>query len=106
MTLYRFDKDSANPPTSNCASTGGCITAWPPVPATTSVGGISAGLVGSITRTDGTKQLTIAGWPMYYFAKDTAAGQTSGQGVFSVWWVIAPDGSEIKTAAPSASSTH
>jgi predicted lipoprotein with Yx(FWY)xxD motif len=102
-TLYRYDKDSNNPPTSNCS--GGCLAAWPPVPATTTVTGISSSLIGSITGTDGSKQLTVAGWPVYYFAQDTAAGQFNGQGVGGTWWVVSPTGTEIKTSATAAATS-
>ena len=102
-TIYRYDKDSNNPPTSNCS--GGCAQAWPPVPATTNVTGVDSSLVGSITGSNGAKQLTIAGWPMYYYASDTAAGQTTGQGVGGVWWVVGANGAEIKASAGGASAS-
>lgn len=101
-TVYRYDQDSNNPPTSNCS--GGCATAWPPVPATTNVTGVDSSLVGSITRSDGTKQLTIAGWPVYYYAGDRSAGQVNGQGSGGVWWAVAPSGSEVKSSGASSSS--
>ncbi|MGW6908665.1 SCO0930 family lipoprotein [Streptomyces sp. NPDC054940] len=92
FTLYRFDKDTAEPPKSNCD--GDCAKAWPIVPAdgAGAATGIDAGLLGSVTRSDGTKQLTVAGWPMYRFAKDTAPRQAKGQGVGGVWFAAAPDG--------------
>jgi predicted lipoprotein with Yx(FWY)xxD motif len=102
-TIYRYDKDSNTPPTSNC--TGGCLAAWPPVPATTTVTGIASSLIGSITGSDGSKQLTIGGWPVYYFAQDSAPGQVSGQGVGGIWWVLAPNGSEVKAAAGGSGGT-
>jgi predicted lipoprotein with Yx(FWY)xxD motif len=63
LTLYRFDKDTAEPPKSNCD--GDCATAWPPVPAddATAGAGIDKSLLGEVTRTDGTKQLTSAAGP-------------------------------------------
>lgn len=92
FTLYRFDKDTAKPPKSNCD--GDCAKAWPVVPAdgAGAATGIDAGLLGSVTRSDGSKQLTVAGWPMYRFAKDTAPRQAKGQGVGGVWFAAAPDG--------------
>jgi predicted lipoprotein with Yx(FWY)xxD motif len=101
-TIYRYDKDTNNPPTSNCGA--GCDTAWPPVPATTNVTGVASSLVGSVTRSDGTKQLTIGGWPVYYYAGDSSAGQVNGQGSGGVWWVVAPSGSEVKTSGATSSS--
>ncbi|WP_328535549.1 SCO0930 family lipoprotein [Streptomyces sp. NBC_00344] len=99
LTLYRFDKDTASPPKSNCD--GDCVKAWPPVPAgsVTAAPGADAALIGQVTRGDGTKQLTIAGWPMYRYAKDTKAGDAKGQGVGGTWFASAPDG---KKAAPAA----
>ncbi|MGW2597375.1 SCO0930 family lipoprotein [Streptomyces klenkii] len=91
MTLYRFDKDTAKPPASMCD--GDCAKAWPPVPAgdATAASGIGAA-VGEVERSDGTKQLTLAGWPVYRYAKDTAPGDTKGQGVGGTWSAFAPDG--------------
>ncbi|MFD9248083.1 SCO0930 family lipoprotein [Streptomyces sp. NPDC059556] len=91
FTLYRFDKDTADPSSSACA--GDCAKAWPPVPASaTEPGGVDAARTGSVKRADGTEQLTIAGWPVYRFAKDTAPGQTNGQGVGGTWFAVTPDG--------------
>ncbi|MER5428342.1 SCO0930 family lipoprotein [Streptomyces sp. NPDC002588] len=95
-TLYRFDADTAEPPKSNCD--GDCATTWPPVSADdVSAGdGIDKSLLGEVTRSDGTKQLTVDGWPAYYYAKDASAGDTSGQGVGNKWFALAPDGKKAK----------
>jgi predicted lipoprotein with Yx(FWY)xxD motif len=99
-TLYVFDKDTANPSKSNCD--GDCAANWPPVPAGTDapqLDGVDASVVGTVTRTDGTKQLTLAGHPLYQFAKDMKPGDVMGQGFFNgVWWVVGPDGNKITTA--------
>ncbi|MET9514652.1 SCO0930 family lipoprotein [Streptomyces sp. NPDC002994] len=99
FTLYRFDKDTASPPKSNCE--GDCAKAWPVVPAgdATAAPGTDASMLGEVARADGTKQLTIGGWPMYRFAKDTKPGDAKGQGVGGTWFASAPDG---KKAAPGA----
>ena len=60
---------------------------------------------GSITRTDGTAQLTVDGWPVYRFAKDTAPGQVNGQGVKDAWYVLLPDGTMNKEAAAMSTAT-
>ncbi|MFD7894633.1 MULTISPECIES: SCO0930 family lipoprotein [unclassified Streptomyces] len=101
FTLYRFDKDTANPPKSNCE--GDCVTAWPVVAAgdAEAAPGTDPSLLGEITRADGTKQLTIAGWPMYRYAKDTSPGDANGQGVGGTWFASAPDG---KKAAPAGAA--
>ncbi|MGX4688331.1 SCO0930 family lipoprotein [Streptomyces sp. JNUCC 63] len=99
MTLYRFDADTAEPPKSNCD--GDCATAWPPVPAgdATAGAGVDKALLGEVTRSDGTKQLTIGGWPAYRYAKDTQAGETRGQGVNDKWFALAPDGKKASLAS-------
>ncbi|MEU8256631.1 hypothetical protein AB0C06_20480 [Micromonospora inaquosa] len=93
-TLYRFDKDTAKPPTSNC--NGDCAKAWPPL-LVKSAGqiypsGIDPKLVGYVERADGTCQVTIGGWPVYLFAKDAEPGDISGQGVGGTWFAISPTG--------------
>ncbi|GAA1585511.1 MULTISPECIES: SCO0930 family lipoprotein [Streptomyces] len=99
LTLYRFDKDTAEPPKSNCD--GDCAKAWPPVPAGAgAASGIDPKLLGEVARSDGTKQLTVAGWPAYRYAKDTKAGDVNGQGVGGTWFALAPDGK--KAAKPAA----
>lgn len=92
MALYRFDKDTPQPPKSNCD--GDCATTWPAVPAddASAAAGIDASLLGSVARTDGSKQLTLGGWPVYRYAKDTKAGEAKGEGVGGTWHALAPDG--------------
>ncbi|GHD88075.1 SCO0930 family lipoprotein [Streptomyces naganishii] len=99
MTLYRFDQDTAEPPKSNCD--GDCAKTWPPVPANdaTAGAGVDKALLGEVTRSDGTKQLTIAGWPAYRYAKDTKAGDTAGQGVGGKWYALAPNGKKASLAS-------
>ena len=92
-TLYLFDKDSAKPPKSTCV--GACATAWPPLtgdPTAVSAPGIDASLIGGVARADGSTQLTLNGWPLYYFAGDARAGDTNGEGVQNVWHAVAPNG--------------
>src|SRR5574338_1135497 len=105
MTLYVFEKDTPN--TSNCYDK--CATNWPPLltsgnPAAGD--GVEASMLGTTQRTDGTMQVTYNGWPLYFYAKDKAAGDLNGQGVGDVWFVLAPDGSEVKAAGqPQAAPT-
>ncbi|MET9466362.1 SCO0930 family lipoprotein [Streptomyces sp. NPDC006544] len=102
FTLYRFDKDTAKPSKSNCD--GDCEKTWPVVAAgdATASAGTDPALLGEVVRTDGSKQLTVAGWPVYRYAKDTAAGDTNGQGVGGTWFAAAPDGK--KAAKPAAAA--
>lgn len=91
-TLYRFDDDTADPPTSNCE--GDCATAWPVVPAddASATDGIDEAELGSVRRTDGASQLTLGGWPVYRYAKDTAPGDVKGHGVGGTWNALAANG--------------
>jgi len=96
-TVYVFMADS--PGRSTC--TGQCLTYWPAVVAPAKLPAAAAGVtgkLGSITRDDGTRQLTINGWPLYTYAGDTKAGMTSGQGSSgsgAKWWVVSPAGKKI-----------
>ncbi|GAB3151469.1 hypothetical protein [Amycolatopsis sp. NPDC004378] len=102
-TLYRFDKDMAQPPTSNCNAE--CATTWPPAlagEAMPMLQGIQQSQVGTLTRKDGSKQLTLGGWALYEFSGDKAAGQVNGQGVNGAWFAVAPDGGKITAAQPAA----
>lgn len=97
MTAYYFLKDTKGSGASACS--GDCAAAWPAITtenATPTVTGVT-GEVGTITGTDGKLQVTIDGRPIYTFAQDKAPGDVNGQGLNSVWYVIAPDGTEIDT---------
>jgi hypothetical protein len=52
--------------------------------------GLQSSLVGTSPRTHGTTQVTYKGMPLYRFAGDAKAGDTKGQGLNRVWWVVAP----------------
>ena len=94
LTIYFFANDTEG--VSNCADD--CLANWPPVEAIgtpTASDGVTAEL-GTITRDDGTTQLTINGFPAYYFAGDAAAGETNGQGQGEIWWVFGADGEPIE----------
>ncbi len=104
-TVYFFDKDTANAGKSACS--GGCAQSWPAVTTTSdspTADGVS-GSLGVITRSDGTKQVTLNGLPLYLYAGDAKAGDTAGQGVQKVWWVVSPSGTKITGAAPAPSSS-
>lgn len=88
MTLYYFKNDS--PGKSACA--GECLGKWPVFYSEkiTAPKDVNAKDFGTITREDGKKQTTYKGYPLYYFAGDAKAGDTNGQGVKDVWFVIDP----------------
>jgi predicted lipoprotein with Yx(FWY)xxD motif len=94
MTLYMFTPDTAT--TSACS--GGCATNWPPLTGgTPTLGtGLDASDFRTITRSDGTKQVTFHGHALYTFANDQSAGQTNGQGQGGKWYVLGSDGNPIK----------
>ncbi|WP_343691736.1 hypothetical protein [Chitinophaga sp.] len=89
-TLYFFSKDAGD--TSTC--TGGCLAAWPifySANLALTDTSLHASDFGTITRTDGTKQTTYKGWPLYYYVKDTLPKLTLGEKVGNVWYVAKPD---------------
>lgn len=59
--------------------------------------GVNAALIGTLQRKDGTMQVTYNGSPLFYYAKDQAPGDTTGQGVRDVWYVVASDGKSVDT---------
>lgn len=96
-TLYMFTKDTKD--TSNCYEK--CEAAWPPqlsVGAANAGDGVTGSMIGSTTRKDGSTQVTYNGMPLYYYAKDAKPGDATGQNVGTVWFVVAPDGTVVKTA--------
>ena len=101
-TVYMFTPDTATK--SNC--NGDCATTWPPFTlegSETVKGGAGVtGTLGSITRDDGSKQVTYAGHALYYYSGDNAAGDTNGEGLFSKWYLLGADGNAIMAAATSS----
>lgn len=97
-TLYLFVADTGSSSTCN----GACAGAWPPLTTTTKPvagSGVEASLLGTSKRSDGTLEVTYAGHPLYYYAGDTAPGQTTGQALSQFgapWYVVAPSGKAIK----------
>lgn len=96
LTVYMFEGDKGG--ASSCS--GACASVWPPV--TTSgapvVHGATSADLGTITRSDGTTQVTYKGHPLYFFAKDKDSGDAYGQGVHgfgSDWYVLKPSGSKV-----------
>jgi predicted lipoprotein with Yx(FWY)xxD motif len=94
-TLYLFTPDAGGTPTCN----DDCATSWPALVAdgTPTVGdGLDATLFASATRDDGDEQVTVDGWPLYFFSGDVSPGDTNGQGVGDVWYVVGADGAAIE----------
>lgn len=88
-SLYFFSNDAGD--TSTCY--GQCSLAWPTFYSTnlTLSDGLNKTDFGTTTRTDGTKQTTYKGWPLYYFAQDSKAGDVNGDPVGKVWFIAKPD---------------
>jgi len=99
-TLYTFASDTAN--TSAC--TDACAAKWPPFTVesndTLTPGSGVTGALTTFARPDGKMQVAINGRPLYYFAADSKAGDTTGQGVGGKWFVASPTG---VTASPAVS---
>jgi predicted lipoprotein with Yx(FWY)xxD motif len=105
FVLYRFDDDTAgSKPVATCNDA--CAKIW--LPALTNDGkpklkGVDAKLVGTVTRADGTQQLTLKGWPLYSYIGDKVPGVWKGQNVAGKWFVIKSDGTKNLTCLPAIS---
>ncbi len=96
-TLYLFKADVG----AESACSGACVTKWPPLLATgrpTVGAGLTASKLGTTTRSDGTRQVTYNGHPLYLFVKDKKPGDVKGEGVTAfgaAWFALTPTGSQI-----------
>ncbi|AZG13187.1 MULTISPECIES: COG4315 family predicted lipoprotein [Cupriavidus] len=86
LTLYTFDRDTANSGKSAC--NGMCATNWPPLLA--EPGRTASGSYSIITRDDGARQYAYKGMPLYRFAKDAKPGDKTGDNLNNVWHVAKP----------------
>jgi predicted lipoprotein with Yx(FWY)xxD motif len=96
-TLYLFTRDSAN----HTVCYDRCATNWPPLLVDASDPKLAEGVggaLGVIVREDGNRQVTYESKPLYYYTPDTTIGDTKGQAVGNVWFVVAPVG----VSAPAA----
>jgi predicted lipoprotein with Yx(FWY)xxD motif len=86
MTLYYYTLDTDG----QSACYGGCAKAWPIfyAPKITVPDSLDAHDFGTVTRTDGTKETTYKGWPLYYWYNDKNPGDMSGEGVHDVWYIL------------------
>ena len=95
--LYLFEADKGS--SSTCYSA--CASLWPPLTTATTTfagTGVQSSLLGTTKRTDGTHEVTYDGHPLYYYAADTSAGSTTGQGLNQFggkWYLVAPNGNKI-----------
>ena len=104
-TLYLFTVDERDK--SNCL--GGCALAWPPlltVGDPTADEGIADERLSSVTRDDGSVQVTYNGWPLYYYAPDRGPGDARGQDSGSLWYVVSTYGGPIQSNAMVKTDDH
>jgi predicted lipoprotein with Yx(FWY)xxD motif len=96
-TLYGFETEKPNLPTPNCY--GSCAETWPPLLADGNpIAGanLDPALIGTVARNDGSQQVTYNKWPLYHFGGDRKAGDTNGQGIGQVWFVLGTNGKLVK----------
>jgi predicted lipoprotein with Yx(FWY)xxD motif len=97
MTLYMFVPDQQKGGRPTCL--GECAEAWP---ALTAAGEPTVGEelkeaeIGTAPRKDGTTQVTYNDLPLYHFSGDKAAGDTNGQSLSDVWWVVSESGQPVR----------
>ena len=94
MTLYLFEADAGD--TSTCYDD--CAATWPALvdDAPTAGDGVDESLLGTTERDDGEVQVTYAGHPLYFYAPDEAPGDTLGQDVGDVWFVVDAEGAAVE----------
>lgn len=105
--LYMFEPDEEANGEPTCYDE--CAATWPPLEATgdpVAGSGLDPALVGTVERTDGPVQVTYNGLPLYHFANDEAAGETNGQGLNEVWWVLSPDGEPLRDSQTSSDAAY
>jgi predicted lipoprotein with Yx(FWY)xxD motif len=112
-TLYRYTLDRKH--LNRCTGNPACNPYWPPLlvkgTAKPKAGsGVQGALLGTIKAAHGMRQVTYAGFPLYFFSGDKAAGQVNGQGFQSQWYVVNAKGAFVKhavktSAAPTTTGT-
>ena len=105
-TLYRYTLDSKG--VNRCSSNATCSKYWPALVVKAGIkptvgSGASASLLGTMKAAKGMAQVTYAGYPLYFFAGDKAAGQVKGQGFEGKWYVVNTKGAFVKHAVSSGS---
>jgi predicted lipoprotein with Yx(FWY)xxD motif len=106
-TLYRYTPDSKG--VNRCSSNATCNKFWPRLLVKAGAkpsagGGANVKMLGTIKAPHGMRQVTYAGFPLYLFAGDKAAGQTKGQGFDAKWYVVDTAGTLVKHAAAATTA--
>jgi predicted lipoprotein with Yx(FWY)xxD motif len=105
MTIYLFEKDTSAD-ASTCS--GACAQAWPPVTANGPVAGgdgVEASKLTTLKRDDGSSQIAYNGHPLYYYAGDSAPGDTNGNNVDQFgaeWYAMTSAGDAVSNDAGSS----
>jgi predicted lipoprotein with Yx(FWY)xxD motif len=103
-TLYLFEQDQGT--TTSC--TTGCSSTWPALTATgtpTAGDGVEDSLLGTAKQGDGSMQVTYNGHLVYRYSGDTAPGQTNGEGIGGVWFVVSASGDAVQQPSGGSSSS-
>jgi predicted lipoprotein with Yx(FWY)xxD motif len=103
-TLYLFEQDQGT----TTACTTGCSAAWPALVADgkpTAGDGVDASLLGTAKQADGTVQVTYNGHLVYRYSGDAAAGDTNGEGIGGVWFVVSAAGEPVQQAGAGATAS-
>jgi predicted lipoprotein with Yx(FWY)xxD motif len=104
MSLYLLEEDTQGAAGSAAVSTcsEACAEAWPPLVTTGDAQAgerIDAAMLSTIERDDGSMQVTYNGWPLYHYAQDQQAGDTTGHDVhddWGEWYLVAPSGEHVE----------
>jgi predicted lipoprotein with Yx(FWY)xxD motif len=102
-TLYAFTPDEQG--ASTCYDD--CAATWPALTVDGDpVGGdgVDAALLGTVERDDGTVQVTYGDWPLYLFSGDEAPGDTNGQEIGDVWYVVSSTGTPVESEGEAEGS--
>jgi predicted lipoprotein with Yx(FWY)xxD motif len=103
-TLYLFEQDQGT----KTSCTTGCSSTWPALTVTgqpTAGAGVDANLLGSAKQDDGSTQVTYNGHLVYRYSGDTAPGQTNGEGISNVWFVVSAAGDPVQQGGAGGSSS-
>jgi predicted lipoprotein with Yx(FWY)xxD motif len=102
-TLYAFKADTGGKSVCNA----GCDSTWPPLTVTGAVKlapGLDAEDFKTITRDDGSTQVTDYGQPLYTYSGDTKPGDTNGDGIGGVWYAVNKEGKPVNASASASTA--
>jgi predicted lipoprotein with Yx(FWY)xxD motif len=97
LSLYIFMNDTQDDESSSCNDE--CAVEWPPLlnqDSSIAGDGVDSTLLNTVTRADGSLQVTYNGWPLYRFQGDSTLGDTNGQGMENLWFLISPTGDSVQ----------